>query len=451
MLRILKFLLVMVIAFQLAINPVVAMTGNKGEPAHYLALGDSLAVGVIETNELGKGYADFLAQELKEANLLASYNKGFSYPKYTTEDILKELQSDVKKPSIETGKEVSLLDEVKKADVITISAGANDVLKLIKRDAEGGMQFDIQQIAQAMEQVKKNYDAILKRIAQLNPSADVFMMGYYNPFPYEKETVVKQIDLLVSMIDRAMVQVAEDNAAYFVSVADIVASNTELYLPNPQNIHLSEAGYEAVAQAFAEPVLEYVMLMPLPEVLKDFSDVPPTDWAYDYTVKVAKYGLMKGYDDDTFRPNYSLTRVQMTSILSRGLQLQSTADVPFTDLVAYDVETKREIAAAYEAGIVKGTGALFKPSEPITRAQVAVMMQRAYDHLTGETYEPQQIAPFTDISTYDRETQQAITFLYDFKIATGVSAEKFNPAGYVTRAQASKMIVNFYESIVLAN
>ena len=94
---------------------------------------------------------------------------------------------------------------------------------------------------------------------------------------------------------------------------------------------------------------------------------------------------------------------------------------------------------------------LFNPSGNITRPQVAIMMHRAYEHLTGETYEPQVIAPFTDISAYYAETQQAITFLYDSKIATGVSAEKFNPAGYVTRAQAAKIIVNFYESVVVAN
>ena len=447
--RILKFLAVLLLSFQLVVNPASAMTGNKGEPAHYLALGDSLAVGINETNELGKGYADFLAQILEEAELLASFNKGFAYPKYTTEDILNELKSDVKKPSTETGEEVSLLDEVKKADVITISVGANDVLKLVERDEAGGMQFEVQQIAQAIGQVKANYDAILKRIAQLNPTADVFVMGYYNPFPYAKE-YTEQFNLLVTMMDGAMMQVAEENATYFVKVADVVASNTELYIPNPQNIHLSETGYEAVAQVFAEPVLEYIMLMPLPTVLKDFTDVPPTDWAYDYTVKVAKYGLMKGYADDTFKPNNALTRVQITSILSRGLQLQSTENAPFTDIVAYDVETQREVAAAYEAGIVKGTGALFNPSGNVTRAQVAVMIHRAYENLTGKAYEPQQIAPFTDISTYDRETQQAITFLYDYKIATGVSAEKFNPTGHLTRAQAAKIIVNFYESVILA-
>ena len=448
--RILRFIALLLIVFQLVVNPAAAMTGNKGEPAHYLALGDSLAAGMIETGEIGKGYADFLAQKLEEANLLASYNKGFAFPGYTTEDILNELKLDVKKTSTDTGQEVSLLNEVKKADVITISAGANDVLKLLKRDEEGGMQVDVQQIVQAIGQVATNYDALLKRIAQLNPTADVFMMGYYNPFPYVKE-YTEQFNLLVSVMDRAMMQVAEDNAAYFVEVADVVASNTELYLPNPQNIHLSEAGYEAVAQEFAEPVLEYVMLMPLPDVVKGFSDVPPTHWAYDYTVKVAKYGLMKGYDDDTFKPNNALTRVQMTSIISRGLKLESTANASFTDIEAYDVVTQSEVAAAYEAGVVKGTGTLFNPSGNVTRAQVAVMMHRAYEHFTGETCEPQQTAPFTDISMYDRETQQAITFLYDYKIATGVSEEKYNPTGYLTRAQAAKIIANFYESVVLAN
>ena len=127
-------------------------------------------------------------------------------------------------------------------------------------------------------------------------------------------------------------------------------------------------------------------------------------------------------------------------------------NVPFTDLAAYAAETQREVAAAYEAGIVKGTSTtLFNPSGHVTRAQVALMMQRAYEHLTGETYQPQQMAPFTDISMYDAETQQAITFLYDAKIATGVSAEKFNPSGHVTRAQAAKIIVNFYNTFVLEN
>ncbi|WP_431028182.1 S-layer homology domain-containing protein [Lysinibacillus sp. LZ02] len=447
--RVVKWVATLLLAFQLVVSPAAAMTGNEGEPAHYVALGDSLAAGIIETGEIGQGYADYLAQMLEEEHLLASYNKGFAFPGYTTEDVLKELKSDVVKPSSETAEQVSLLDEVKKADVITISIGANDVLKNLTRNEAGEMQFDEQQVKQAIERVLANYDAILKRIAQLNPTADVFVMGYYNPFPYV-EGATKQLNFLVTVMDTAIQRVVELNDMYFVKVADVVASDVKAYLPNPQNIHLSEAGYEAVADQFAGPVLEYIMLMPLPEVLLDFTDIPQDNWAYPYAVGVAEYGLMKGYSDGTFKPNDSLTRVQITSILARALQLEATAAVPFKDMTTYAIETQSEVAAAYEAEIVKGAGTLFKPSEKITRAEVAMMMHRAYIHITGEQYEPTQVAPFTDIETYNDEYKQAITFLYDFDIATGVgNTGKFNPAGYLTRAQAAKIIVNFYETVVL--
>ena len=77
--RVVKWVAILLLAFQLVVSPAAAMTGNKGEPAHYVALGDSLAAGIIETGEIGQGYADYLAQMLEEENLLATYNKGFAY------------------------------------------------------------------------------------------------------------------------------------------------------------------------------------------------------------------------------------------------------------------------------------------------------------------------------------------------------------------------------------
>jgi tellurite resistance protein TehA-like permease len=57
-------------------------------PIDYLAIGDSLAAGVTSNNELGKGYADFLAGSMMEIGTLKTYNKGFSYPGYKTTDVL---------------------------------------------------------------------------------------------------------------------------------------------------------------------------------------------------------------------------------------------------------------------------------------------------------------------------------------------------------------------------
>ncbi|MGN7118672.1 S-layer homology domain-containing protein [Lysinibacillus odysseyi] len=445
--KLFKFLAVLFLTFQL-VSPAAAMTGNRGEPAHYLALGDSLAAGMIETGGIGTGYADVLAQTLKEAGLLASYNKGFAVPGYTTEQVLDELNKDVKKPSSETGEKVSIVDEVKKADVITISVGANDVLKNLKRDDTGKLSFDPAEVQKGIVKMVGNYDAILKHITQLNPTADVFVMGYYNPFPHVTELAV-QLNMLVGILDTQVNQMTEKNGAYFVKVADILASDTAAYLPNPENIHPSEEGYKAIAEQFTKPVLEYINLVPLPEVKMDFTDIPKDSESYGYAVKAAEYGLMNGYKDGTFKPYNPLTRVQMTSILTRALELEATSPVKFTDLLTYPAETQQEVAAAAEAGIVKGIGQLFKPADRITRAQMALMIQRAYEKETGKSYKPAKTAPFTDISTYSSEYKEAITFLYDKQIASGVgSTGKFNPTGYLTRAQAAKIISNFYEQIL---
>ena len=448
--RLFKILAILFLAFQL-VSPAAAMTGNQGEPAHYLALGDSLAAGVIETNEIGTGYTDVLAEMLEDEGLLASYNKGFAYPGYKTEHILADLDKDVEKPSSETGENVSLLDEVKKADVITISIGANDVLGSVKRDEAGNISFEPSEIQRAIGKMVVNYEAILKRISQLNPTADVFVMGYYNPFPYATK-LSTQLNMLVATLDDEVKRMAERNGAYFVKVNEVIASDTATYLPNPENIHPSEAGYKALAEQFADPVVNYIMLMPLPEVKRDFTDIPKDNEFYRYAMKAAEYGLMNGYGDGTFKPYTPLTRVQMTSILTRALELETKSAVQFKDMASYAEETQREVAAAHEAGIVTGIGQLFKPGDRITRAQMAMMMHRAYKHVTGEAYKPSKTAPFIDISTYSEEYQTAITFLYDEKIATGIgSTGKFNPTGHLTRAQAAKIITNFYEEVMLEN
>ena len=45
-----------------------------------------------------------------------------------------------------------------------------------------------------------------------------------------------------------------------------------------------------------------------------FNDVSSSHWAAAAIDKVAKMGLMQGYEDGTFKPNQSLTRAEMASL-----------------------------------------------------------------------------------------------------------------------------------------
>lgn len=413
----------------------------------YTALGDSLAVGVNEQGELGPSYTDYFAQRIEATNLPVWFNKGFATPNYTTTNVLADLQANVSKPVYNTTgeqpNELSIHDGIAGADVITMSAGANDVLKYVTVNALGQMTIDEQRLLEGVKQVTENYEAIMQEIQSSNPHADVLVMGYYNPFPQQGDEMKMQLASLVSMMDQAVKQVVEQHGGVFVEVADLIVENEQIYLPNPENIHLSAAGYKAVAEEMYESYVANLHVEDLEQELQSFQDTE-THWAKEYIQFVAGAGIMKGYEDNTFKPNAQMTRVQLVSVLSRTFDWHALEAVPFVDVVSYAEITQSEVSAAYEAGIVKGYNGYLKPKESVTRAQLASMLLRAYEHEVEEVYVPSVTAPFTDIGGYDAETQRAITFLYEFELAQGVSQEKFAPANPLTRAQAAKILANIY-------
>lgn len=162
--------------------------------------------------------------------------------------------------------------------------------------------------------------------------------------------------------------------------------------------------------------------------------------------QAAQRGLLKGYPDGTFKPNNQLTRVQAISIIARALQLEAKDSAPFTDISTYNIATQQEIAAVYEAGILVNSKGPLKPHEKITREQLAIMLWKAYAYETKESYNATKLAPLQDIQFLTSDAKCAITFLYDFDIASG-SNGFFKPSQSTTRAQAAKMFVNFLKAV----
>lgn len=59
---------------------------------------------------------------------------------------------------------------------------------------------------------------------------------------------------------------------------------------------------------------------------KTFRDVPPTDWAYKLINRVAGAGWINGYEDGTFRPNNNITRAEVVAIVNRMLNRKADAE-----------------------------------------------------------------------------------------------------------------------------
>lgn len=216
--------------------------------------------------------------------------------------------------------------------------------------------------------------------------------------------------------------------------------------PGTNGMATEQAGYALAA---------YERMLAGDAKLYDMTDTKPpgsvfTDvskhWGAKYVQEAFELGLMKGYPDGTFKPDVQLTRAQAASLVARTLKLKHTKAAPYSDISKYSQETQGEIAALYEAGIIGENGGSFKPDNKLTRAELALMLARGYSYHTGNEYKAAALAPFTDIAKLNDETKQAVSFLYDFKIAEGANG-KFDPLGNTTRAHAAKMFVAFYKLV----
>lgn len=238
------------------------------------------------------------------------------------------------------------------------------------------------------------------------------------------------------LTEKAANGMATEQASYTIAAYNRLLTNkTKLY-----NMTDTKKQQSAIEQ---RPNVEPPVVEQNPVV--NFTDTA-SHWAKIDIEAATQKGLLKGYADGTFKPNKELTRVQAVSILVRSMQLENKSAAPFTDIVGYAKETKDEIAAAYEAGLLLSTSGKFAPSAKISREELAVMLARAYTLQAGKPYVSSKIAPFKDIAKLVKESQRAIEFLYNNEIAQG-SNGLFNPAGTTTRAHAAKMFVNFLQVV----
>ncbi|WP_342533716.1 InlB B-repeat-containing protein [Lysinibacillus sp. FSL K6-0057] len=164
---------------------------------------------------------------------------------------------------------------------------------------------------------------------------------------------------------------------------------------------------------------------------------------------------IQGYPDGTFRPNAPVTRAQMASMFARQLTGNAIpqAKATYTDTIQH--YAKDAIEFAKEKGLFTGvTAANFNPNGSITRAQMATVAarwieQQCVDRPDADFCQPtSQSAVFKDVSV-NHWAVKAIDTVNTAGIMTGVTADTFNPDGYLTRAQAVKVLNRLFERQVI--
>lgn len=131
-----------------------------------------------------------------------------------------------------------------------------------------------------------------------------------------------------------------------------------------------------------------------------FSDVAD-EWFATYVNQLANMNVVNGYEDGSFKPNNNVSRAEFTKMISSFSKLVSSKSVSLVDIENHWAETYIEKAAAQ--GVIKGyQDNTFKPDNFITRAEAAKILNIVFERgvqAEGLVSVSSTIRQFTDLST----------------------------------------------------
>lgn len=152
------------------------------------------------------------------------------------------------------------------------------------------------------------------------------------------------------------------------------------------------------------------------------TDVAANAWYAKAVNTLATLGVITGYSDGSFRPNDTITRAEFLTILMRMSSGALQSGSSFKDVSTMDW-FYTAVAHAVEYGWVNGyADGTFRPNAPISRAEVAAIINRVLQRTADRSY----MTANADKLTSFRDVRSSDWFYADVMAAA-------NTSGYSTR------------------
>ncbi|WP_226581691.1 SGNH/GDSL hydrolase family protein [Halobacillus litoralis] len=209
------------------------------EDLQIVAVGDSLTQGVGDKTDNG-GYIGIL-EDTFQSNTDADTLELLNYGKRgnRTDQLLKRLDEE------EISKSLS------NADLVLITIGANDVMKVVKNNFTN---LNYEDFAEEQREYEDRLHQIIQRIQRLNPDAPIYLIGLYNPFNQYFNNI-PELGQIMEDWNVTSKQVLKDyDKATFIPIRDVFEGEEEELLWEEDHFHPNERGYKKMA----ERVLEYI-------------------------------------------------------------------------------------------------------------------------------------------------------------------------------------------------
>ena len=155
-------------------------------------------------------------------------------------------------------------------------------------------------------------------------------------------------------------------------------------------------------------------------------------WAVPAIDYMMSKGIVNGYEDDTFRPDRTVTRVEFIKMLNMTFGLTATAAIPYTDVPAdqwYAPYVKQAVAQGY----LLNYGSLLNPNGALSRQEAAALLVR---YLNPDESLKASSTTFTDYSSVKAAYRDYVLLAAGIGLINGYEDDTFKPDKTLNRAEA---------------
>lgn len=202
---------------------------------------------------------------------------------------------------------------------------------------------------------------------------------------------------------------------------------------------------EGGAPLLARLAPDYTLDLTAMETVLPFTDVAEGKWYTESVLQMSDLGAVTGFPDGTFQPDGIVTRAQVANVLfklSGGIPVNYLMTFSDVSQEAWYAEGIRWAAAE---GVVTGADGKFNPNDPVTRQDLAVMLDRWQQAQGVELDQTGEAPAFADNDQIAAYAAESVYRMQKAGVINGIDGS-FQPKGTATRAQLCKMLAGLVVS-----
>ena len=202
---------------------------------------------------------------------------------------------------------------------------------------------------------------------------------------------------------------------------------------------------EGGAPLLARLAPDYTLDLAAIEAVWPFTDVAEGKWYTESVLQMSDLGAVTGFPDGTFQPDGIVTRAQVANVLfklSGGIPVNYL--MTFSD-VSQGAWYAEGIRWAASQKIATGADGMFRPNDPVTRQDLAVMLDRWQQAQGVELDQTGEAPAFADNDQIAAYAAESVYRMQKAGVVNGIDGS-FQPKGTATRAQLCKMLAGLVVS-----